>query len=108
MRKIDIFRFVTFIGNKDEVLAAGRRSADAAGQSVIFGDNYAVVVAEEHGVSAVYTTLGGLVDALSDARDADDAVRGYSLHDRVLAVGYGMTFIGIIAVYVAAIMGAVM
>ena len=68
-------RFSVFTGSAAEVEAAARRSEDAAGQTVIYGGGFALVVANGYGVLGVYATPGSLHNAIEAAWNENDLIR---------------------------------
>lgn len=68
-------RFSVFTGSAAEVEAAARRSEDANGQYVCYGDGFALVVADGHGVMGVYATHSSLYNAVEAAWNEDDMIR---------------------------------
>lgn len=68
-------RFPIFTGNIAAVWEAARNSEDAAGQTVIYGGGFALVVADGHGVMGVFTTPAAIFSAIEAARTEDALVR---------------------------------
>lgn len=67
--------FPVFTGNRPEVWDAARHSEGAYGQTVCYGGDFAVIVADDYGVIGVFTTRAALFDALAAARNENALIR---------------------------------
>ena len=67
--------YPVFTGNRPEVWDAARHCEGAYGQTVCYGGDFAVIVADDYGVIGVFTTPAAMFSALAAARTENALIR---------------------------------